>query len=159
MRTKDLSTCFFLRNSIYSPAQQTKIKGTGKRNTNIEILRILLMLMVCFLHLAVHGYGYFSHNTHPLNNVSDHSFLLSLLVSLTIPAVNTYVLISGYFGIKFKWNSVFAFAFQALFFSFIRLSGNFWLLSFKISYLCLPLFYETRTTPSCHPSGCAYRQL
>lgn len=46
MRIKDLSTCFFLRNSIYSPAQQTKIKGTGKRNTNIEILRILLMLMV-----------------------------------------------------------------------------------------------------------------
>lgn len=39
------------------------------------------------------------------------------------------------------------------------LSGNFWLVSFKISYLCLPLFYETRTTPSCHPSGCAYRQL
>lgn len=46
--------------------------------------------------------------------------------------------------------------FQGLFF---RLSGNFWLVSFKISYLCLPLFYETRTTPSCHPSGCAYRQL
>ena len=43
--------------------------------------------------------------------------------------------------------------------AFFRLSGNFWLLSFKISYLCLPLFYETRTTPSCHPSGCAYRQL
>ena len=28
-------------------------------------------------------------------------------------------------------------------------SGNFWLVIFKISYLCLPLFYETRTTPSC----------
>ena len=41
----------------------------------------------------------------------------------------------------------------------IWLSGNIWLVSFKISYLCLPLFYETRTTPSCHPSGCAYRQL
>ncbi|WP_373582813.1 hypothetical protein, partial [Bacteroides stercoris] len=27
----------------------------------------------------------------------------------------------------------------------IRLSGNIWLVSFKISYLCLPLFYETRT--------------
>ncbi len=40
-----------------------------------------------------------------------------------------------------------------------ELSGNFWLVSFKISYLCLPLFHETRTTPSCHPSGCAYRQL
>ena len=39
------------------------------------------------------------------------------------------------------------------------LSGNFWLVSFKISYLCLPLFHETRTTPSCHPSGCAYRQF
>ena len=44
--------------------------------------------------------------------------------------------------------------FQILIF---RLSGNFWLVSFKISYLCLPLFYEPRTTPSCHPSGCAYR--
>ena len=44
-------------------------------------------------------------------------------------------------------------------YTIFRLSGNFWLLSFKISYLCLPLFYETRTTPSCHPSGCAYRQL
>ena len=42
---------------------------------------------------------------------------------------------------------------------FLGLSGNFWLVSFKISYLCLPLFHETRTTPSCHPSGCAYRQL
>jgi len=41
----------------------------------------------------------------------------------------------------------------------LGLSGNFWLVSFKISYLCLPLFYETQTTPSCHPSGCAYRQL
>ena len=41
----------------------------------------------------------------------------------------------------------------------LGLSGNIWLVSFKISYLCLPLFYETRTTPSCHPSGCAYRQL
>ena len=45
------------------------------------------------------------------------------------------------------------------FLQFSGLSGNFWLVSFKISYLCLPLFYETRTTPSCHPSGCAYRQL
>ena len=35
-------------------------------------------------------------------------------------------------------------------FGYYRLSGNFWLVSFKISYLCLPLFYETRTTPSCH---------
>ena len=42
---------------------------------------------------------------------------------------------------------------------YFGLSGNIWLVSFKISYLCLPLFYETRTTPSCHPSGCAYRQL
>ena len=49
--------------------------------------------------------------------------------------------------------------FQSLGISIKGLSGNFWLVSFKISYLCLPLFYETRTTPSCHPSGCAYRQL
>ena len=48
---------------------------------------------------------------------------------------------------------------NTVFFNEKGLSGNFWLVSFKISYLCLPLFYETRTTPSCHPSGCAYRQL
>ena len=55
--------------------------------------------------------------------------------------------------------NVFATLKTVFFGSKFRLSGNIWLVSFKISYLCLPLFYETRTTPSCHPSGCAYRQL
>ena len=50
-------------------------------------------------------------------------------------------------------------SFNSIWNELFGLSGNFWLVSFKISYLCLPLFYETRTTPSCHPSGCAYRQL
>ena len=58
---------------------------------------------------------------------------------------------------------LFFFFLKTFFYTFFEfengLSGNFWLLSFKISYLCLPLFHETRTTPSCHPSGCAYRQL
>ena len=56
-----------------------------------------------------------------------------------------------YFGIPYIFASNLTLVFG--------LSGNFWLVSFKISYLCLPLFYEPRTTPSCHPSGCAYRQL
>ncbi|WP_221415200.1 hypothetical protein, partial [Phocaeicola vulgatus] len=52
---------------------------------------------------------------------------------------------------------LFFFFLKTFFYTFFEfenvwLSGNFWLLSFKISYLCLPLFYETRTTPSCHPS-------
>ena len=54
---------------------------------------------------------------------------------------------------------LFFFFLKTFFYTFFGLSGNFWLVSFKISYLCLPLFHETRTTPSCHPSGCAYRQL
>lgn len=37
MRIKDLSTCFFLRNSIYSPAQQTKIKKV--QESEIQTLR------------------------------------------------------------------------------------------------------------------------
>ena len=56
-------------------------------------------------------------------------------------------------------NLTLGYSFQNLFAAKLWLSGNFWLVSFKISYLCLPLFHETRTTPSCHPSGCAYRQL
>ena len=68
----------------------------------------------------------------------------------------------------FYWIIVFLYFCETIITSFINdycnkgnkwLSGNFWLVSLKISYLCLPLFYETRTTPSCHPSGCAYRQL
>lgn len=55
--------------------------------------------------------------------------------------------------------NTFCISYSLLMLGFYRLSGNFWLVSFKISYLCLPLFYEPRTTPSCHPSGCAYRQL
>ena len=61
--------------------------------------------------------------------------------------------------ISYNFNVFFITAIRRIFDKFFRLSGNFWLVSFKISYLCLPLFYETRTTPSCHPSGCAYRQL
>ena len=73
------------------------------------------------------------------------------------------------FNISKKWQSSWMKLFMKILYLLIRtvlflwgkfwLSGNFWLVSFKISYLCLPLFYETRTTPSCHPSGCAYRQL
>ena len=62
-------------------------------------------------------------------------------------------------GFFFYPHYAFRYIFVKLDFANSGLSGNFWLVSFKISYLCLPLFYEPRTTPSCHPSGCAYRQL
>ena len=62
-----------------------------------------------------------------------------------------------FLGMEYTENADFLYFFREI--RVFRLSGNIWLVSFKISYLCLPLFYETRTTPSCHPSGCAYRQL
>ena len=83
---------------------------------------------------------------------TQKAILNDLVASLYAQGYRKMVIINGHGGNTFKS------MIRDLSLDY-RLSGNFWLVSFKISYLCLPLFYETRTTPSCHPSGCAYRQL
>jgi len=91
---------------------------TVERQSNIELLRIILMLMIITHHVIVHGLG--------LKNIGLPSFFLEKLTyvelainSFVIIAVNTFIFISGYFGMKFKIRTVLSFIFQAIFYSVI----------------------------------------
>lgn len=71
------------------------------RNTNVEILRLLLMISICFWHVIVHGYGfkYFGEPNYSLNtNIRTTLFLCTLFA----PATYCFMFISGWFGIRFS---------------------------------------------------------
>lgn len=70
----------------------------NKRMANYELLRAVAMLMVVVLHFLTHSGGLpVAGNQDSLTPVT---FAGTLLEFFSIAAVNTYVLISGYFGIK-----------------------------------------------------------
>ena len=80
----------------------TEDKQNSKcRNTNIEILRFILMCFIFFWHILVHGY-----NLKLLGGdevTVQHSFFLyGFLLTLFVPATYCFVFISGYYGITFK---------------------------------------------------------
>ena len=83
------------------------------RNSNVELLRILCMLMVVILHFNNHGA-----NTGIINMPSQLTPALSwgfLVESFCIVAVNCFLLISGFFGISLKLRSVVKFYLQCFF--------------------------------------------
>ena len=66
-----------------------------ERESNFELLRIICMLMIVFLHTLGHGGGLAN------TNVNSFNFFISHLIeSLSIVAVNVYVIITGYFSIN-----------------------------------------------------------
>ena len=81
----------------------------GGRESNIEALRLLSMLMVLNLH-SFWGYD----NGSGILQVLDF-----FRESTSVCAVNVFLLISGYFGIKWKWKSFYNLVFQVFFYSFV----------------------------------------
>lgn len=99
------------------------------RNSNIELLRIVSMLMVVVLHFNNNGA-----NTGIVNmpEVLTERLTWGFLVeSLCLVAVNCFVLISGYFSIKLKVRSLLKFYLQCFiiglfsYLFYIGLSGGF----------------------------------
>ena len=78
------------------------------RQSNIEALRLLSMLMVLNLH-SFWGYDYGT----GIGKVLDF-----FRESSSICAVNVFLLISGYFGVRWKWKSFYNLVFQLFFYSF-----------------------------------------
>lgn len=68
----------------------------GRRMANVELLRILAMVMVVVMHFLSHS-GSLVETDSPLNSVR---IIGTLLEMFCLAAVNTYVFISGYFGVK-----------------------------------------------------------
>ncbi|MDS0526648.1 acyltransferase family protein [Clostridium sp. SHJSY1] len=93
------------------------------RESNFELLRIICMYMIIVHHVLVYGIRLDTLNINSVNFI-----VCNFLNSITIVAVNVYVLISGYFMIenKFKWNKVIKLHGKVLFYS-LSISIIFWL--------------------------------
>lgn len=100
---------------------------TGPRQSNFELLRLLLMLMVLCIH-ASYPAGI------PDSFSSPHDIFGTAVEALTICAVNCFVMISGWFSIKTSARGFLNFIFQCLYFAVI------------CSFFCL--FYNGTVKPS-----------
>lgn len=86
---------------------------TKYRQTNIELLRIFSMLMVLVIHYNVATNGQTTHDmvmTEPLKAVG-----IASLKSLSFICVNSFIVISGYFGIRWKRKGLCNYLFQIAF--------------------------------------------
>ncbi len=87
--------------------------GGVKRNSNIELLRIIAMFMVLMLHVNVFSIGLPNHedfNANPLSSITRIFFQ-----SFAEIAVDLFVLISGWFGIKYTTRGLLRFLYQSFF--------------------------------------------
>lgn len=89
----------------------------SKRMANVELLRIIAMFLVITLHYVDKGLLLPSH----LDGVDLNGSLAWLLKSLSIVAVNVYVLITGYFLVesKFRCKRILELICQVLFYSLL----------------------------------------
>lgn len=72
---------------------------TKIRNTNIEILKFVLMVSIFSWHILVHGYGFKNINMGDYMYDENIGIILS---SLFAPATYCFMFISGYYGINFS---------------------------------------------------------
>ena len=95
--------------------QTTKSTRKKERKSNFEMLRIISMFMVLLLHANFQAFG-----EPTCIDIVSSPFISTIKVFLemaSIVAVNVFILISGYFGIKPSIKGFLKFAFQWLFFS------------------------------------------
>ena len=90
-----------------------------KRFTNYELLRVIAMVMVVALHFFSHSDSLLSLNA----DINGVRIVGTLLESFSLVAVNVYILISGYFGVKgsFKPKKAVGLLFQIWFYAFVLL--------------------------------------
>ena len=93
------------------------ITKNKQRASSFELLRILCMLFVIGGHLIGKGMQ-ITYDSTLYGGGEDYS-LSRLLYSFCIVAVSTFVLISGYFSIKFNWRKIIKIWFSVLFFSWL----------------------------------------
>ena len=87
----------------------------SERNSNVELLRFVLMIGVCVQHMLVHGLSLKDMGT---GNILPEAFDLLLLV-IVAPAVNCFMFISGYYGIRFSRKKILTLSIQAFIIMFI----------------------------------------
>ncbi|MDE7160135.1 MAG: acyltransferase [Muribaculaceae bacterium] len=95
--------------------------GNLRRQSNLELLRIVAMLMVLVAHadfLALGAPDVYAVRHHPYSSLTR-----DMIYSFVFVSVNVYVMISGYFGIRTRWKSTLAFVFMVVFWRVIIFLG------------------------------------
>lgn len=87
-----------------------------QRQSNIELLRIVLMLMIITHHMIAHGLGLIKIGQ-PGFIVDRNTYYELFINSFVLISVNAFIFISGFFGMKFKVRTVVSFILQALCYS------------------------------------------
>ena len=100
------------------------ISNNNIRNSNVELLRIFLMLGILIWHIIIHGGGY--------KNIGQASYVLdgnlaivTLLCSFLAPCTYCFMFISGWYGIKFSLRRFLYFVFIGLFCFWISILINY----------------------------------
>ncbi len=105
------------RNRTHGHKTMKQLRETGKRNANMELLRIVTMLMVTVLHALGKG-GLLQPVTAEL---PFGGWVTWFLECLSVCAVNVFMLLSGYYIVHAKWKlgRFFGIVFQTVFYSAI----------------------------------------
>ena len=86
------------------------------RQSNIELLRLLSMLGVLTVHADFGALGWPDHAEFVESGI--YCVLRCFVEAFALMSVNVFVLISGWFGIKFRWKGLSNLLFQCFFFFF-----------------------------------------
>lgn len=96
------------------------------RRSNIELLRVIAMLMIVVHHVICHGI---------MPNMDGHlPILLCVLDSCVILGVNLFILISGYFLIKLSWKSFINLMYIIAFYKIFHLFVDVFILNIEHSW-------------------------
>lgn len=99
--------------------EKTIQRKTILRDSNIEILRLLAMMMVLIVHANGLANGFPSIEEIKLAPMASTTRIMTQ--SFSIVAVNVFVLISGWFGIRFSFKSFMNIVYQAAFYSMLAI--------------------------------------
>lgn len=97
------------------------MKHENIRNSNIEVLRLVLMMAIFGWHVFVHGYGF--------KNYGEEAFMPNIyvtffLTALFAPATYSFMFISGYYGMKFSIKKFFSIEMWLIITSVVTMLGK-----------------------------------
>lgn len=90
------------------------------RESNIELLRIVAMLMITLGHYVIHGLWHSSFSGGEMLSSGGWLFTQNLIFSLCVVGVNLFVLISGFFRIKLTWSRLVAYVLMCITYNLMR---------------------------------------
>ena len=97
-------------------------KLNKRRDSNMELARIVAMIMIILGHFVFHGIQG-TVGTSPVTTpvLGFDEYLILVVSCLCSAGVNLFMLISGYYGIRLKWQSIISFYLLCVFYNAVAL--------------------------------------